>query len=792
MDNTNSTDSENPNENQLPPEDSSNGLEDDVPPKEETDQNPEKDSTESTNEPEKAPPAKVRQEPELDRSIFQLAIHPVEELVKNITTYPSDRYEKTGFYLAIDPEGVPLEDAKKRLREETEKEVANLDKHADQVREHIAKQKEEISTSLKELEERIKEQKNKLATVQDGIETLEKDRLQIREQIDEIKHDIRKIVEKIGIQREDIIQRRIQSMRSELEEMISTYEEVSNRKASINEKEFAANKEIYKQRSMRYEELYQMAKERLSLVQTKLKKVPGITNQSHQFLFWAGVGAAGGAGWYFSVYIVNHKMFTADFFSFFFSRLFAVGGKLSGSSMGMQVLVLLSGLFLVIAMTTLLSWLGQKYLLKNLGMAEKTKKQTRKESKKQKNQNALSADPGLETDLSLSFGDDEKSYYRTRITAGSFFSFWLQALPVIFLLGVLFILLSVSGTDPTEVTKLTSALSGQFIGSSIAFGVAGLLYIYIRLVIDPRLAAASTGDPKSLLEKNWELLVVLAAFVLATLSMVIWPQQTFVAVLGFVAIAFMTGLVVAYAVYYRGLLASDQELKHEIIHLSFAIDNCRRARPLYIMGAEGEQFKYNYLLLMEQMYKLSQIRNMQATELLVGKEMTSQISLSGKVPKREYLGYRLVKNIRKLFVRSESASDPEENETMELSGPESNYYQEQSLLHRSLKIELKNKRAGMFRLEEKLENLRTENSEVQRRYRDQINDSEWRKKSLIEARERLDRLLIDSVNILQQEKGKRVIALRDGFDLGLWHRTNDVTPRPKYNFDGIPTPTNPS
>lgn len=724
--------------------------------------------------------------PFMDRSIFYLKRNPIEKLIEDFTAYPQNHFEKQGFYLAIDPESVSMETAKKKLKELITREEKKIDDLSHDVEFHVSDQTEEIKESLKELTFQIGEQEEKLDSLKDLIAPLEEEKEVLLESIKEIKSEIREIAESIGLQRENIIEKRIQALKSELREIIATYEEISEQKARINEKEFNVNKEIYAQRASRYEGLYQMASERLALVQQKLKKVPGITHRSQQFLFWAGLGAAGGAGWFFSVYIVDRSVYTADFLSFFFSRLFSVGDgfpTLSGITLGLVMILTLGGILLL---TTALSWIGQKLLLNNLGLG-KEREQASKRSRSKKSEEETGG--GIETDVTLSFGDDEKNYYRTRIKAETFFSFWVQALPVIFLLGILFIILSISGTGSHEVTQLMSALSGQVMGTSIAFGVAGLVYIYIRYIIDPRLEKAKGETPNTsgfYLALNKELVGVFVAVILSLVSMVIWPDQSFVAIIGYIGITLMTGLVIGYAVYFRSLLLNDQELKHEIVHLSFAIDNCRRPRPLYIMGAEGQQFKYNYLLLMEQMYKLSEIRNMQATELLVGREVTSRVRLSGRMPRREYQGFRLLKNIKRLFTKAKISENENDSEIAELTGVESNYYQEHQLLLRNLKHDLKQKETQLASVAAESKALQSEGAEVQRVHQERLKRLKKHQQNLIEARERLGRLRISAHQKLNSEKEKRTIALRDGFDLGLWHRANDVEPTPKYRFEPNP------
>lgn len=733
--------------------------------------------------------SKERSEEKLRWSIFTVSEHPVTEVVESFCKYPENQFEKTGFYLAIDPKAVPIEKAKERLSELIKDQDAEVEKAIGEVEQHILSQKTEIITALTKLDQQVNQEATRLNEAMERTEILETEKLDLQRDIEKIKGEIQDILERIGTQSAELIEKRILALKQELKELVTTFEEISAIKKEINKAEFLESKDVLEVRAERYQRFYDAANDRLKIVQEKLQKVPGLTDHSHQFLFWAGVGASGGAGWFFSVYIVNKSLFSSDFLSYFFTRLFSIGGGIVGESGLSLILIMIAGLLGILIITTLFSWLGQKFLLKSLGLAKEKKKRKRKN----KSDNLLQNDgSGLETDISLSFGEEEKNFYRTRITAGSFFSFWLQALPVIFLMGIVFILLSVSGTGTEEVGKLMSSLSGHFVGTSIAFGLAGLIYVYIRTVIDRRAEISNEDEEEgdTFLKRNWELASVVVAFLLAMIGLVIWPDQAFVAIFGFIAISLMTGFVIGYAVYYKGLVKSENELKNEMIHISFAMDNCRRPRPLYIMGAEGEQFKYNYLLLMEQMYKLSQLRNEQAAEALVGKEFSQIIPLHEVKPKRKNKGFKFGKMINRFLGSSDKEKIKKGNGIMGLSGPDKRYYPTESLAFRSLKLELKNKLKKLTIVETTLENTRSEKTTIQVTALERIKKLEGDRTSLIEAKDRLGRLRLSAINSLTIEKEKRIIALRDGFDLGLWHRANDVEPTPKYNFKQDTTTTN--
>lgn len=735
------------------------------------------DSSEERNE--------LANDPVLPRSIFSLGSHPIEKLIDNFVTYPQNRYQKLGYFAAIDPVGVSIEEAKQKLSTLIDTQMDKVDKLKQEVETHVTTQKEEVQLAIENLESQIMEQEARLAVDMENVNSLESEKRHFELQIKGIKTEIRSIADQIGRERTDHIVKRIQELRDELREMVTTYEEVSQQKNKINAREFELNKAVYAERAARYEELFLQAKQRLKLVQKKLSQIPGLTDQSHQFLFWAGIGTAGAAGWLFSVYVVEKSTFSTNFLSFFFTRLFSITdgfNSMSGPVLGLALLACLGGILII---TTGLAWLGQIFLLKNLGLEGKEKKPKEKKGN-ERAKATIQTSEGLESEVAITLGDTEKNYYRTKIRAGTFFTLWVQALPIVFLIGVLFILLCISGTKGAKVNELMSALAGQCIGTSIAFGVAGLFYIYLRLIIVPRQEMERSDKDESsshFLADNWEIGVVIASFIFSMVSMVIWPDQSFVAILGFVGISLMTGLMIAYAVYYRGLKGSDRALKHEIVHLSFVIDNCKRPRPLYILGAEGELFKRNYLLLMQQLYQLSYIRNMQAAEVLSGKEMTSQIRLSGRLPNREYQAFRLIKNLKRIFSRRAKEIQQANGVIPEWTTPELTYFQNHNQVRKNLEFDLKEVKEKLSQVKEKLEKIRSEKTESQRHLHHKVAALRQQRKSLTEARERLDRMRIAAIQRLEREKDRRIIALRDGFDLGLWHRANDVEPTPKYGFE---------
>ncbi len=724
-------------------------------------------------------------DPILERSIFQEAPHRVESILKEFKNNPKDHFQKIGFYTAIHPEAIPLEQAKEKLDLiilDQEIQVAKVRKR---IRGHIDSQQEEIKKAKSELEIEVYKYEERLEEESDYEKDLREEKEAILYEIDEIKEELKLISARIGREREDIIEKRIRSLRKELDEIAETFDSLTEKKNSINRKEYEANKDIYKKRADRYRKFLERSNLRLERVENKLKNSLSVKGSTHQFLFFAGTSAAGAAGWFFSVYIVNKPVYISGFLSFFFTRLFSIGGTemmpTGKTDLALKLLAMFIG---VLVVTTILSWLGQTLLIKalDLGPSQKRKGMRRRGKEFKVGEEG----EGLESDLSLSFGDESKNYYRAQVKAGSFLTFWLQALPVVFILGILFILLTVSGTGVKDVDKLMSSLSGHLVGTSITFGLAGLLYLYIKYVIDPRSEMPRSNDENStyyFIRRNWELSLVFIVFILAMGALLIWPDQSYIAIFGFVAIALMAGMAIAYGVYFRGLLLQEKELKREIVDLSFAIDNSERPIPLYMHKEENQQFKHHYMMLMEQMYKLSAIRNNQAAELVTGKEMVVRPKVSGRVPKREYQFIKALQNLGNLFSnKKEEQEEKRENEFV-LTKAEQTYFQQYSFSYSNLNSELKGKNDRLKQVREELEELAAGINSTQKLWQQCIKKLELSKKNLVEASERLERVWIDATTQLVQEREKRTVDLTEGFEVGLWYRANEITPTPNYNIN---------
>jgi hypothetical protein len=169
------------------------------------------------------------------------------------------------------------------------------------------------------------------------------------------------------------------------------------------------------------------------------------------------------------------------------------------------------------------------------------------------------------------------------------------------------------------------------VGTCLAMALAGLIYMYIIKIVEPRLVKrynVAGGDTKiNWIRANWELVAILSAFLLFVVAVIAVPYQNTgtgfgllpvdqrirYAILLFLAIALVGGISFAYSVRSRGLIETSRYLERVMRYLKnwIAYCNAPQAPELYNDVAEEhgniirhvlKQFTFNATVNKEEAY----------------------------------------------------------------------------------------------------------------------------------------------------------------------------------------------
>jgi hypothetical protein len=187
----------------------------------------------------------------------------------------------------------------------------------------------------------------------------------------------------------------------------------------------------------------------------------------------------------------------------------------------------------------------------------------------------------------------------------SFLGLWIKVIPSLLFLAICFVLVSL-GTDVKNLASLDASLAGYGIGFMIALASAGILYIYLTMIVERRIEKKinnANEDGKgnvSWLWLNLELVLSVLAFIGSILVVLIYFQHPFKSVLQtqsiaslllFAGCSLLTAFTLGFGIRFQSLEAAREvlELSGDIIQTKII----RLSRPLQINLTEKENKHFN-------------------------------------------------------------------------------------------------------------------------------------------------------------------------------------------------------
>lgn len=676
----------------------------------------------------------------------------------NYRTFEVDKehFRRLGFYCAFENKDVDL----------------LTSKHKKKINEKIIQQEAIYNLRYQRLKRRIKELKDTIAKFNNDLINHKSNTIKLNEEKSKLTRNIEKIEDSIedihrnlASDKEKFVEKRIEQAHKEIDLLVSSYKKTSESKYEINKKDFENNKNALEVKVKHFEDIQKQHRENYKSISKQILSLnnSGIGPTTHTFLYFIGCLAAWASGWFLSAYFLKTGTGSkgTDFFLIegihsFIKNIFpSQGPALTKTNFLTTILFII----VTLAIITLISWLASRLIKIVRG-----------------NTNVLiSSNKKSNSNDYFVFSYESEA---AKIDRNAFLIFWLKNLAPIFIL-CLFTISLAFGVSTDQIKDLDTALSGQLVGTLIAFTLSGIIYLYVNKVIEPRPQKENITS-KELFKNNFEIPLILALSILGLLStfFVKSPYYTDIFLLfEFFTISILAGFCIAYGLRYRGLIQTSQVLERKISLLADAIRDNKRPKQSSIANEENKQFKQNYLKLQQQLYELVKMKNALSSGLnMTAKEKKKIKSFNILFQKNQNNNNFLKKTFDQLKnILNKKEDDLETDIEVTLSEIDAQYYPHYQTQLESISIKYKNKKKRLNELIKKTESINQQSCEYSNTLKNEIEKAKAKiqniENELIKCRDQY----YFYKNALIRLKEKQEIEIKSGYHLGILYKNQNTS-----------------
>lgn len=660
--------------------------------------------------------------------------------IGNIQTSSESReidYERLGFFQVVNNPDDPKLASEQLLdahREECKEEKGRLTTvHENEL--------DRFEQQIKSFEELIKEEKEKLSAYVEIQLDQEEKKEKLSQELQKLEEQLLTLEKALGKRKASQINDRILKVKEELHSLVDTLDEIATKKHKINKDTYERNKNVLKNEAILLGKLsknYEDALNNLKMAISNLQK-KGVSPPIAQFLIYCGSAATGAAGWLFSIFSVKREFDEEDWIFFTLESLYFFGEQLRvdmGLPSWLWVVVFLLSFMVLLTFIVGIAWCCKK-LLEKWVLPTKDRQKIK------------------------IHGRSEHVEFDKEVTSSSFLGLWLNILPYVFIVGVIFIVVQV-GTDIDKLRSLDISLSGQFIGSILALMFGGLGFTYVSKVIAPRYDDENKNGetPKQQklfknLVKSFEIVLLLLVFLVTFGLMYYYQEAGTGALIGFVGSSLVGGFLLGTGLQYKGLLGNKYYLEWKLEGLLYRMRYREGPEFSYLTSMENEHFRKKFLALENELMELL-IAKTRELHPGYGRHVNNQTKKAKNTlaPLYRFLGIEKSKAdvLEELPSPIDMALFPEE--TTEIT-----HVKEQRT---QVKQELQE-------LTEQMESLKEENTEYQKKIKELITTV---MEQLDDCRRKISEQIIwygEKLRELQNRTKQNEISLNNGFDLGNWH-----------------------
>jgi hypothetical protein len=653
-------------------------------------------------------------------------------------------YHRIGFTCAISQ----IESPEKELQLLIEKHKAQIKELLNQLQTIYTLESANITRQTDELNQLIASEEVKILTAHLDAEQLKKQEEELKNNLLQLETELSLVYKDFGQRKEMMVENRIEEVRNELTKIINNYQTICENRTKINTSEYEVNKNAIEKRIRILETFIERNKKAYEALSAKLLPLSerGIGEKGVNVMISFAFSAAIGAGWFFSIYALNERFDNKDGIGFVLEGIFQFGGRMMASA-GNPVwggFLLIAALLAFITVTGGVAWLAQKII---------------------DHYNSSS------TNIKIDFETDEYMRFllRTKITATNFISFWMQLSPYVFIGGVLYVLL-IMGNSGNKISEVSTSLSAQTVGAFFALLTSGVSLLYIMKVIEPRVEAQ--GNSKNVwIRSNIELAVVIGLFIVFVVLLItgISSRNAAVPIAGFAVMTLLTGVLMGYALRYKTLISQVKDLEFQTERFAIEVQKLSRPKPLFIEYDEGKLFNRKFIELEKELMELSILKSKQVAQLWQGQPQK-------RVNRKGYW----VRMWQKYVAGDNNIMFYDDDAYYNLSAGEERLFPSVSTRIEEVKQKIVKVKTELAQTTSQITDIREETSNYLLRLRNNIKES---RKRIDDLQQKLIDFRVDfhkKSEVLQLLKEHQEYGIKDGFDVGMWYRLNQLGPLPNY------------
>ena len=660
------------------------------------------------------------------------------------------------------------------------------------LKEEIARFERKIeiaATKNKQIENEIEKQKN--------VTEIEKTILDAKQEKDTLELELAKFYNDLGRAKKDLLENQIKEAFKNLESIIENYGEITEKHKKIslitsheNEKALRIVPDFLLKLRDNYQDTYDKMQKRISNL-----SMNGVMFFSRSKLI--GYATALASGYFFSIFALQKQLSNEDVPFFMLTGLFGFGEALKNSE-SFWFSLLNHILFIALSLVSIfvVTFICQFFLKKHEEGQEIhnffrkfliTQLKNYSESDEDSNSKQQESDFPNETLQSPST---------------SLWTFWLEIIPFLLIAGIVFIVLSL-GNVGTELTgtssldKLSISLSAQVVGVALSLGFAGLTYLYIINVIEPRLERKRRNDQPINWLYNFELILVIFVILVSMLLLLFGVENTFFqsttdifSFSMFFICILLSSFTLGYGVYYRGLAETIENLEFHMNKLSFQTAFTSVPNIPSILKAD-RKFRDRYFEIVNRILGLVAAQAKVAEKSVMLKPQTKKRIKTKQSRKQPKFNINNVKDfVYNMFTEPPPPDLSKQNkieeeidkieQRFETRLMDKDLFPDLMTEVENLKGQIKTIVENIVDLELDVKNRLESNTEFIKRLNDEEKDlnqkiDDWYKHILTLQDNRLSRIEEFNNRKLRDKK-----HIKDGFNLGLWFLEHDIKPTPRY------------
>ncbi len=510
----------------------------------------------------------------------------VDDDIKNaLVGIDDDLYKRIGFYYAVKNNEKPKEKVDSVIKKIEEKNKEKIKGYFDVYEKNISN----IDFHINKSREKIEECKKDLNEHQGEVEALKKEQHEVLGEIKEIKKEMYLLYEDAAKEKDKILKERVNGrlleFKNEMSSLIDAYRELDEKRYKTSQAFYEKNKIANEKKIKRFTALKEEVEELSGKVNEKIKVLneSGITEHFTGFLIVVGMASVFAAGWFFSVFTASREMISEDILSFLMKRILSFGMvSFKQGDTAFEVLLALIGVWLgILVLVGVVAWFSHEIIKRHDGYNYRANFRIN-----------INEDGGLAT---------------ADIRSRSPFMLWIGLLPFIFVAGIGFILISMFDSNDGDLDVLFKSLSGQMIGTLIAFVATGVVMLYITFVIDERLNKFQYKEGRrfSALMNNWELSFIVVVFVLGVITLIVYSfisgdiksfvyVDPLISLASFLFMVLFIGFTLGYGIRYRGIYKEKERLDERLKNISLAIEQSSRPKMLDLHTVDSPDFRKKY------------------------------------------------------------------------------------------------------------------------------------------------------------------------------------------------------